>query len=156
MRKRIVRNVSVAEPGRLDLDALASVEVSSEQADHPVDHAFDPRGGPGGRRWIAAEGGEQVLTLIFDAPQTVRELTLEIEETERERTQELLVRISRDSGRTFQEIVRQEYTFSPTGSTWERERWALPTDPITHLQLRFKPDKGSGDSRASLTSLVLR
>jgi hypothetical protein len=67
-------------PGEKDIAALATVLVTSETTDHPIDNVFDSRRGPGGSRWVAAEPGEQVLILAFDAPQTIHTVSLEVEE----------------------------------------------------------------------------
>ena len=50
------------------------------------------------------------------------------EEEKRERTQEFVLRWSGDGGRSYREILRQQYTFSPSGSTREVE------DYIVNLQ----------------------
>ena len=44
------------------------------------------------------------------------------------RTQVLHVSVSRDGGQTYQELRRQEYTFSPPGTTFEREEWTVTVD----------------------------
>jgi hypothetical protein len=62
----------VAEPGEKDIAALATVWVTSEDADYPIDNAFDSHRGPGGSRWVARVPGPQRLLLAFDAPQTLR------------------------------------------------------------------------------------
>ena len=139
-----------------DIAALATVLVTSEAPGHPIDHAFDDSRGPGGSRWVAEAPGQQRLALVFDTPQTLRTLTLEVEELETQRTQELAVAISRDGGHTYQELLRQEYNFSPPGTTFEREVWTLGAEGVTHLQLTIKPDKGSNLCHATLTSLILQ
>ena len=88
----------VAAPEEKDIATLATVWVTSEAADHPIDHAFDSHRGPGGSRWVAGVPGPQRLLLAFDAPQTLRMLCLEVEERDVSRTQELHVAISRDGG----------------------------------------------------------
>lgn len=130
--------------------------MTSELPEHPIDNAFDARRGPGGSRWVAAEPGEQTLILAFDNPQTVRHITLEVEERNVSRRQELDVSVSCDGGRTYRELVRQEYNFSPPGTTFEREEWAVEGTGVTHLRLRIKPDKGETPYRATLTALALR
>ncbi|HJY84311.1 MAG TPA: hypothetical protein VKK81_24905 [Candidatus Binatia bacterium] len=139
-----------------DIVALATVLVTSESADHPIDNVFDTWRGPGGSRWVAAEPGEQVLILAFDATQTIRRVSLEVEELKVSRTQELELSVSSDGGQTYRELRRQEYTFSPPGTTFEREDWAVTAEGITHLQLRIKPDKGGKPCRATLTSLAIQ
>ena len=146
----------VSEPGEKDIAALATVWVTSEAADHPIDHAFDGHRGPGGSRWVAGVPGPQRLLLAFDAPQTLRLLHLEVEERDVSRTQELHVAISRDGGQTYQTLLRQEYTFSPPGTTFEREAWAVPAEGVTHLQLVITPDKGGAPCHATLTTLALQ
>src|SRR5829696_5661869 len=128
LRKQIIKATSAASiptPGELDIAAIATVLVTSEDPEHPVDHAFDGRRGPGGSRWIAGEPGEQTLTLAFDAPQAIRRVALEVEETEVARTQELQLAVSFDGGRTYRELLRQEYDFSPPGTTFEWEDWSV-------------------------------
>jgi hypothetical protein len=51
--------------------------------------------------------------LEFDQPQTIARLVYEVEEAMRERTQEIRVEVSEDGGRTYRQILVQEYTFSP-------------------------------------------
>jgi hypothetical protein len=105
---------------------------------------------------VAAEPGEQVLILAFDTAQTIHRVILEVEEREVSRTQELELSISSDGGQTYRELRRQEYTFSPPGTSFEREDWAITAEGITHLRLRIKPDKGSKPCRATLTSLAVQ
>jgi len=143
-------------PGEKDIAALATVSVTSEAADHPVDNVFDGRRGPGGTRWLAADPGEQMLVLAFDAPQAIRTISLEVEERDASRTQELHLALSQDGGQTYGEVVRQEYNFAPPGTTFEREQWSVNAHGITHVQLVIKPDKSSRPCRATLTSLVLQ
>jgi hypothetical protein len=159
LRKQITKTlpaIPTAMSDELDIAAVATVVVTSEAPEYPVDHAFDRHRGPGGTRWVAGEPGEQTLILAFDAPQVVRRVAVEVEEPEVARTQELLLTISGDGGRTYRELLRQEYTFSPPGTTFEREDWAVSAEGVTHLQLWIKPDKGGKPCRATLTSLVLR
>ena len=160
MRKQIIRSTSPTVPTfgsrELNIVDLAAVLVTSETPAFPVENIFDDRRGPGGSRWVAAEPGEQTLTIVFDAPQTIQRVVLEIEEEEVERTQELQLSVSENGGRTYDELRRQEYTFSPSGATFEREEWSLPARVVTHVRLWIKPDKGNRPCLATLTSLVLQ
>jgi hypothetical protein len=159
MRKHILteRSVfSIRRPEEKEIAEIATVWVTSEAADNPIECAFDQRRGSGGSRWLAADPGEQRLILAFDHPQTLRAITVEVEEPEVSRTQELQVAVSTDGGQTFQELRRQEYTFSPPGTTFEREEWAVTLDGVTHLQVVIIPDKGGKPCRATLTTLALR
>ena len=161
LRKHIVSNPPQAaaigtEPAGLHIPALATVLVTSESGDHPVDHLFDGRNGPGGTRWVASADGEQTLVLAFDTPQTIREVGLEVEEPSASRTQVLTLSLSQDGGRTYREVVRQEFNFSPPGTTFEREVWNVPAGRVTHLRIAIKPEKGGAPHRATLTSLTIR
>ena len=158
MRKKIVRSTSPAASPLslqgLNIADLATVLVTSETPDFPVENAFDDHHGPGGSRWMAEEPGAQMLTVAFDAPQAIQQITLEVEEREIERTQEICVALSEDGGRTYRELVRQEYTFSPAGATFEREEWTVAAQKVTHVQVRIKPDKNDRPCRAALTTLA--
>jgi hypothetical protein len=159
LRKQIIKpshTPPAPMPGEIDIAAVATVLVTSEDPDHPVDRAFDQQRGPGGSRWVAGEPGEQTLILAFDAPQVIRRVLVEVEEPEVARTQDLQLAVSSDGGQTYRELVRQEYNFSPPGTTFEREDWAATAEGVTHLRLVIRPDKGGKPCRATLTSLVLR
>jgi hypothetical protein len=80
---------------------------------------------------------------------------VEVEELEVSRTQELRLSVLHDGGRSYREL-RQEYNFSPPGTTFEREDWTVLAEGVTHLQLWMKPDKGGKPCRATLTALVLK
>ncbi len=142
--------------GEIDIAAVATVLVTSEAPEHPIDHAFDEHRGLGGTRWVAGEPGEQMVILAFDAPQTINQILLEVEEPEVSRTQDIHLSFSCDGGRTYRELLRQEYNFSPPGTAFERERWTVSAQGVTHLRLVIKPDKGGKLGRATLTSLVLQ
>lgn len=142
--------------GEMDIAAVATVWITSEAEDHPIDNVFDTSRGPGGSCWVSGETGEQALILAFDTPQTIRTIRLEAEEPHVSRTQELHLSISQDSGQTYQELLRQEYNFSPPGTTFEREEWSVTAEGITHLQLIIKPDKSGRPCRATLTSLAIQ
>ena len=75
MRKQIIRSTSPAVPTsgsrELDIADLATVLVTSETPTFPVENVFDDRRGPGGSRWVAAEPGEQALTIDFDVTRSI-------------------------------------------------------------------------------------
>ena len=159
VRKRLLTEQltgATPAPGAKDIAAMATVLMTSEAAAHPIDNLFDSRRGPGASRWLAEGPGRQTIVLAFDGPQTIRGIGLEVEELEASRTQELQLSVSRDGGQTYQELLRQEYTFSPPGTTFEREDWSITADGVTHLRLVITPDKGGNPCRATLTSLVVR
>jgi hypothetical protein len=159
LRKQVIRAPASSPdptPGEIDIASVATVQVTSEAPAHPMDHTFDGSRGPGATRWMAGEPGEQTLVLAFDAPQAIHRVALEVEEPEVARTQELHLAVSTDGGRTYREVLRQEYTFSPPGTTYEREDWAVQAEGVTNLRLVIKPDKGGTPCRATITSLILR
>lgn len=159
LRKHIVKDLpslSVPEPGEMDITATVTVQVTSEDPAHPIENVFDHQRGPGGSRWVAANPGEQTLILAFDTPQTIHQIVVEVEEPDVSRTQELRLSASHDGGQTYRELRRQEYNFSPPGTTFEREDWAVMVEGVTHLHLWMKPDKGGKPCRATLTALVCK
>src|SRR5262249_27517995 len=131
LRKQVIQAASSAPippTDAIDIAAVATVLVTSEDPGHPIDHAFDDRRGPGGSRWIAGEPGEQSVVLAFDSPRAIRRVALEVEEPEVARTQELQLAVSGDGGRTYREVLRQEDNFSPPGTTFQREDWGVNTE----------------------------
>jgi hypothetical protein len=158
LRKQIIgsrKEPPTTTGGEIDIADVATVMVTSEDPEHPIDHAFDGSRGPGGSRWIAGEPGEQAVILALDFPLAIRRVVLEVEETEVARTQELQLAVSTDGGQTYRELFRQEYNFSPSGSTFEREDWAVEVEGVTQLRLAIKPDKGGKHCRAAITSMVV-
>jgi hypothetical protein len=151
MRKRILGEQPPGERTWLDLDRLAEVEITSEDPAHPIEHALD--GGASG--WRASTPGEQIVRLLFSAPIDVRAMDLRFDENDEARTQEFVLRWSADGGRSYREIIRQQYSFSPPGTTREAEHYAVDLRGVTALELRVIPDVGGGAARASLSSLRL-
>jgi hypothetical protein len=156
MRKRLITPSPQAgtlhDEGWLDLDRLAVVEVTSEDKDYPVESALvagEIRG------WRAAESGTQTIRLIFDQPQRLTRISLVFEEIETTRTQELVLRWSGDGGRSFREIVRQQWNFSSPNTTREVEEYDVQLSDVTVLELVIVPDISRGAARASLKNLRL-
>lgn len=160
IRKRIVQNATYLPRldmgiSALDIPAIATVIVTSEKPTHPIELIFDGKRGPGASRWQAATPGQQGLILDFDKPQALRQLVLDIEEPEVSRTQILWISVSSDGGRSYRELIRQEYNFSPPGTTYECETWTIDTLHTTHLAITIEPDKNGQPAYASVTSLIL-
>jgi hypothetical protein len=155
MRKRIIPLEESVESDAIDVHSLATVSVTSEDGAHPIDLAFDGRRGPGATHWLAEQTGPQKVIIAFDHPQTIRKVVVETEERDASRTQEITLSISKDGGRTYRDLRRQEFNFSPDGSTWEREDWTLAEEAVTHVQLAIKPDKGGRPFRAALTTFAV-
>lgn len=138
--------------GWLDLEALAQVELTSEAPDAPIEAALRPGSGPG---WRAAAPGAQAIRLIFDRPQLLRRIQLVFHEEVQQRSQEFVLRWSPDGGRTFQDLLRQQYTFSPPGTTRQLEDYNVNLAGVTVLVLEIVPDMGGGPAHASLAALRL-
>ncbi|WP_447983333.1 discoidin domain-containing protein [Nitrospira sp. Nam74] len=157
LRKQVLQPVESYPSGQeISIADVATVLVTSELSDHPIDHMCDGQRGPGSTRWIAEQSGDQTIVLAFDTARTIETVSLEIEEREVSRTQELTLAVSRDGGQTYQEVLRQEFNFSPSGATFEHEKWRLGAEGITNLRVWIRPDKGGKPCRASITSLVLQ
>lgn len=156
MRKRIItvaEHESVSpDQGWLDPACIAEVQVTSEDAAHPIESALGAGLDEG---WRAAGPGKQTIRLVFSQPQPLTRISLEFVELHRERTQQYLLRWSADRGQSFQEIVRQQWNFSPRGATSEREDHAVDLPNVTVLELTITPEIGGGDAVASLARLRL-
>jgi len=156
MRKRIIGSnpSSPSEVGAdwLPLEQIASVEVTSEESSQPIEGALLPGAKTG---WRAALPGEQTVRLIFDSPQLLRHIRLVFIEGEVVRSQEFVLRWSSDGGRTFHDIVRQQWNFSPPGSTQESEDYHVDLSGVTQIELKIVPDRSGGDAHASLAEFRL-
>ncbi len=156
MRKRIITPVQQGtlppDQNWLDLEGLAEVEITSEDASHPIESALLPDRDSG---WRAAGPGEQTIRLLFANPQRLRQIWLNFVETRSERTQEYVLRWSPDDGQSFREIVRQQWNFSPQAATSETEDHHVELPAVTVLELTIIPDISGGDAVASLAQLRL-
>jgi hypothetical protein len=153
MRKRLItptpQDAAAHDEGWLDIDHEALVEVTSEDKEYPVECALvsgETRG------WRASDSGSQTVRLVFDKPQRLNRIALVFEESATERTQEFVLRWSGDGGRTFREIMRQQWNFSPN-TTREIEDYRVELSGVTVLELVIVPDISRGTARASLQSL---
>ena len=155
MRKRIIpspaETIQSRAEGWLDLERAATVEITSEDKDFPVESAFLSGGTRG---WRAAEPGAQTIRLAFDQPRRLKRIWLVFEEKESARTQEFVLRWSPD-GKAFREIVRQQWNFSPPETTREVEDYQVDLTGVSMLELTIVPSINGGPTRASLMSLRL-
>ena len=156
MRKRIIppakQNTSAPDENWLDLERLAQVEITSEDATYPIESALLPGQVSG---WRATQPGEQSIRLLFEHPQRLRRIWLQFVEPATERTQEFVLRWSPDGGQSFREIVRQQWNFSPQGATCETEDHRVDLMGVTVLELSIIPDISRGNALASLAQLRL-
>lgn len=135
----------------LDFSSRCSVEVTSEENGYPIEEALKSEAGLG---WRAATSGAQTIRLIFADSQKLQRIWLMFEELENPRTQEFVLRWHSEKG-SSQEIVRQQWNFSPNGSVREIEDYAVELCDVRVLEMIIVPDKSGGQARASLRRLRL-
>src|SRR5882757_5511555 len=92
MRKSIVSStIATATPISdlwRDLERIARVEITSEDAASPIEHALGKAANTG---WRAATTGPQVIRLFFDEPQGIHRIQLHFVDKAAERSQEFAV-----------------------------------------------------------------
>jgi hypothetical protein len=156
MRKRIIgqsaQQPAAGEPDWFGLESMAEVEVTSEDAAHPIESALVDETGLG---WRASEPGDQTIRLLFDEPQRLKRIYLVFDQDAGgEHTQEFALGWS-PGGQRYHEILRQQYNFSPPHITSEVEDYKVDLQGVKELELIITPDKNGGDLRASLRQLRL-
>jgi len=133
----------------LDVSTIAQVEVTSEDAQYPIESAFaegDQRG------WRAAERGKQTIRLFFDKPQRIRRIWLRFIELHRERTQQFSLQWSKDKTDPLRPLIQQQWNFSPSGSTNQIEDYQVELNGVWMLQLDIDPDIAKEQAVATLAS----
>jgi hypothetical protein len=120
----------------LDLEAIADVQITSEDPAFPIEHALGKTETTG---WRAATTGPQVVRLLFSKPQTIRRIQLHIVDGTSERSQEFL--LTARLGNETREVARQQWNFSPHGTTEEIEDYKVQLDGVTALELKIDPDR---------------
>jgi hypothetical protein len=154
MRKRIVGLNSAgkraeSDHGWLDLEQIATVEVTSEDPAFPIESVFGSIDGPG---WRAAAKGEQHVRIIFDEPVSLRRIQLRFHEAQYERMQEFVISWSPAKGGEPRAIIRQQWNFGPGGSTDEFEDYQVELPAVSALELTIQPDLSRHEAVATLAS----
>ncbi len=156
MRKRIITPVqqetASLDQDWLNIEELAEVEITSEDAAYPIESALLPGRTSG---WRAAGHGKQTIRLLFAHPQQLRRIWLNFVEPSIERTQEYVLRWSPDGGKSYREIVRQQWNFSPQGANSQTEDLHVELSEVTVIELSIIPDISGGNAIASLAQLRL-
>ena len=152
MRKTVIDPAAVHSEPRteqewLNLEEMVKVEVTSEDPNFPLESALVSGDGPG---WRAAQRGKQIIRIMFDKPTRLRRIRLEFSETEIARTQEFTLQWSAEPDGPFREIVRQQWSFSPQGSTSEIEDYQVNLDRVSVIELTLKPDLTPANACATL------
>jgi hypothetical protein len=156
MRKRLINlaptTIELRGESWLDLDAAATVEVTSEAKDFPIEASLSAEPTRG---WRAGEPGPQTIRLLFDERQKLKRVSLIFEEEESTRTQEFVLRWSSEKAGPTRELVRQQWNFSPPTTTREVEEYSVELSNVAVVELTIIPDISAGAARASLKSLRL-
>ncbi|HKO14004.1 MAG TPA: discoidin domain-containing protein [Acidobacteriaceae bacterium] len=135
----------------LDIEDLAAAEISSEDPAHPFEAAL--RGdNPGG--WRAAKPGPQTIRIKFDKPTAIRRIRLEFREAKQARSQEFRLSAKTTSGEE-REIARQQWNFSPNGSTIEVEDYSVQLRDIAEVELAIDPGRHDQQQFATLQSISI-
>jgi hypothetical protein len=138
----------------LDLDPIARLQLTSEDPAFPIENALSTNPEKNELGWRAATPGPQTITLLFNTPQNIRRIYLHFIERKVERSQEFVLRYS-SVKETDREVIRQQWTFSPTGSVQEIEDYSVQLESVTKLDLVIDPDRGRGHSLATLNAFRL-
>ena len=153
MRKSVSAGAKASDSGIgqrwVDLESLASVELTSEDAAHPFENALEEGNG---KQWMASAPGPQTIRLVFDKPQRVTQVRLVFREEIHTRTQEFALFATSANG-LRSEVVRQQWSFSPEGSTFEAEEYAADLPELLALELQIDPGRHDRSAVASLSFL---
>jgi hypothetical protein len=130
----------------LDIEKIATVQVTSEDPAFPIESVFSNGGG-----WRAAREGEQIVRLVFDKPQPIHRIWLRFLESDSSRTQQFALRWSRAGEEPVHEIVRQQWNFN-AGSAEEVEDYRVDLSDVSILELTVQPEITAGKAVATLAS----
>jgi hypothetical protein len=131
------------------IEAIAGIGVTSEAEDAPVENVLYPDRETG---WRARAPGPQIIRITFSGPTNIRRIQIVFRESEFARTQEFTLRCTVAGGQR-REVIRQQWAFSPQGSTEEVEDYRVTLDDVVVLELAITPDIGNGGVHASLLRL---
>ena len=150
MRKRTIDETAGRRDEKQDdwlgMETSAEAEVTSEDAGFPLESALGILPGPG---WKASRPGVQTIRLLFDHPLSVRRIHLEFCDERHERIQEFVLLWSNDGGKSYREILRQQFNFN-SSATHEIEDYGVELDQVSALELRITPDLARRDALATL------
>jgi hypothetical protein len=149
MIKRITNIVAegTVTPTWLELTGIADVDPTSEDPASPIEGVFrcdTPT------PWRAAFPGRQTIRLHFRSPVRLRHIRLIFEEFTETRTQEFVLRWRRAGTAQDIDILRQQFTFAPPGTTIEREDYHVDLAELAALALSITPDISGGPAVAAL------
>jgi hypothetical protein len=131
---------------------VADVDVTSEDSALPIENVF-ASDAPAG--WRAAVPGAQTIRLRFRRPVRVTRIRLIFKESEQARTQEFVLRWRSTDALRDLDIVRQQFTFAPPGTTIEHEEYRVDLVDVSALQVSIVPHISGGDALATLQQFCI-
>lgn len=135
----------------LDLEKIATAELSSEDGEHSFEHALRPDTSNG---WKASTPGPQIIRLCFKEAQAIQRIRLQFREERVDRSQEIaLFATAQNSPR--KELVRQQWVFSPRGATTELEDYFFDLKGVTAIELQIDPGRHDKQVFATLESIQI-
>jgi len=154
MRKKMIngsyqKQETLINNNWLNIENIAEVEITSENERHPIESALILDSSSG---WVAGEEGMQTIRIVFNTPQNIQKVMLKFSELSHERTQEYVLNWYTENGESH-EIVRQQWNFSPDGSSIEVENHHVNFSNVSVLELCINPNISSSNSTASLDQL---
>ena len=154
MRKRIINqgDSKQNEQDWINIANVAQVEITSEDSAYPIESALSSGNSTG---WRAAQPGKQTIRILFDEPQRINCIHLQFDEDTQTRTHEFAILWSSVGEESYHEILRQQFTFSPPGTTREVEDYVVNLTGVKALELQIVPDVNNSNALASLTNLQI-
>ncbi|MGC2164742.1 MAG: hypothetical protein WA632_01870 [Gallionella sp.] len=144
MRKRIITPVQQKAPAFdqqwLNIEEIAVVEITSEDAKHPIEAAFQS----GESGWRASSTGEQTIRIRFDNPQKIQRIRIDFSEPSIERTQEFSLAWMPEGEKSYRQVVRQQWNFSPSGATREVEDLDVDLTSVDLIELTSRRTSAVG------------
>jgi len=131
----------------LNLESGVTVEVTSEDPEHPIESALLESGNGG---WRSAKPGKQTIRLVFDQPQSLNGIQLRFVESSVVRTQQFVLKWADETGEVRGEIVRQQWNFNPTNASCEIENYTVQLTGVKLLELTIIPDIHGSSAYASM------
>jgi hypothetical protein len=151
MHKTAVASSTLVQPRssrdpRRHPERTAALHIVSKEPQHP-DTLAESEG------WRASEPGPHTICVKFDKPTSIRRIHLEFCEPRLQRSQEFSLAAVVSGQRRH--IVRQQWTFSPDGSTREIEDYAVNLASVTAIELHINPDRHNDQAFASVQTLAI-
>jgi hypothetical protein len=135
----------------LDIEAIASAELSSEDPRHPFEQALRADTEDG---WKASTPGAQLIRLRFDHPQSIKRIHLRFCEQDVDRSQEIAL-FATSNGSPRKELVRQQWVFNRSSATTEVEDYYFDLKALSVLELEIDPGRHDKQVFASLQSIQI-